>query len=258
MKIIFTDLDGTLLDHESYSFKPAEKAINHLKNQNIPLIFCTSKTKAEVEYWRYKIGNTHPFISENGGGIYVPINYFSFPFPYTKEKDGFYLIRLGSSLKELRTVMNKIESEFNVTSFLNMSIIELMKETNLTKTQAKLALQREFDIPFIIHNKKQINNIIRVINQSGLHITKGGRFYHLLGKNDKGKSVKDLIKLFHNKFEMIETIGIGDSKNDFPMLNEVDKPYLVRRKDSSFSSDSFMHVEGVGPVGWQMIVEKEF
>lgn len=69
--IIFTDLDGTLLDSR-YSFRKALPAIKLIKEKNIPLILCSSKTRSEIELWRKKLNNNHPFISENGGGIFIP------------------------------------------------------------------------------------------------------------------------------------------------------------------------------------------
>jgi len=76
-KIIFTDLDGTLLDSDTYSYEKAKIALQLLKKRRIPLIFCTSKTRAEIEFWRDEVGNYDPFISENGGGIFIPKDYFS-------------------------------------------------------------------------------------------------------------------------------------------------------------------------------------
>ena len=46
--LVFTDLDGTLLDHNTYSFSPALAAINKLKSLNIPIIPVTSKTLSEL------------------------------------------------------------------------------------------------------------------------------------------------------------------------------------------------------------------
>ncbi|MEE8044743.1 MAG: HAD-IIB family hydrolase, partial [Thermodesulfobacteriota bacterium] len=68
--IVFTDLDGTLLDHRNYSFLQAIPALDLLKEKNIPLIICTSKTKSEIEHYRTTLQNNFPFISENGGAIY--------------------------------------------------------------------------------------------------------------------------------------------------------------------------------------------
>jgi HAD superfamily hydrolase (TIGR01484 family) len=73
--IVFTDLDGTLLD-ESYSFAAAQPALRKTAELDIPLVLCSSKTRREIEHYRKKLGNSHPFISENGGGIFIPEGYF--------------------------------------------------------------------------------------------------------------------------------------------------------------------------------------
>ena len=60
--IVFTDLDGTLIDHNTYSYESAIISLNLLKEHNIPLIFCTSKTRTEIEiYEKNSILNVHLF-----------------------------------------------------------------------------------------------------------------------------------------------------------------------------------------------------
>jgi len=68
--IVFTDLDGTLLHPKTYSFDAAMPALKLIKEKDIPLILCSSKTRAEIEVYRKKLDNQHPFVSENGGGIF--------------------------------------------------------------------------------------------------------------------------------------------------------------------------------------------
>ena len=75
--LIFTDLDGSLLDHFDYSFAPAEPLLKQLEQQAIPVICTTSKTLPELLNLRKKLKNTHPFIVENGAAIYVPEGYFN-------------------------------------------------------------------------------------------------------------------------------------------------------------------------------------
>src|SRR4030042_5645191 len=87
--IIFTDLDGTLLDRDTYSFAPAQPALDMIRKKGIPLVFSSSKTRAEMELYRERAGNDHPFIAENGGAVFVPSHYFSFRFPYDRERDGY-------------------------------------------------------------------------------------------------------------------------------------------------------------------------
>ncbi|MEM9278462.1 MAG: HAD-IIB family hydrolase, partial [Pseudomonadota bacterium] len=67
--IFFTDLDGTLLDHETYSHEPAREALDAIRNNDIPLILASSKTAAEIEPLRNELGFDHcEAIVENGAG----------------------------------------------------------------------------------------------------------------------------------------------------------------------------------------------
>ena len=75
--IIFTDLDGSLLNHEDYSFREALPALARIRRSAIPLIFVTSKTRGEVEILQQEMCIREPFIVENGGGII----FFAGPFP---------------------------------------------------------------------------------------------------------------------------------------------------------------------------------
>lgn len=258
MKIIFTDLDGTLLDHHTYSFAPAQKALQFLSKKNIPIIFCSSKTRTELLYWKDQLNNIHPFISENGGGIFIPTSYFSFSFDYTDRDESFYIITIGESFSHLQKTMQKLEDQFDINSFLSMSTKTIQKYTDLPKKMAELASEREYDIPFLINDPSQKDDIIKHVQQHHLHITEGGRFYHLIGENDKGKAVNMLTHLYLQQYSTVESIGIGDSENDFSMLTQVKKPYLVKRTDGSYASSNFPHAQGIGPKGWNEIIEKEY
>ena len=67
--VVFTDMDGTFLEKETYSYELAQPGLSILQARDIPLIFCTSKTRAEIEYYRNKLGIKDPYISENGGSV---------------------------------------------------------------------------------------------------------------------------------------------------------------------------------------------
>src|SRR4030043_2006608 len=109
--IIFTDLDGTLLDRKTYSFEPAEPALNLIRTMGIPLVLSSSKTRAEIELYRRKLENEHPFISENGGGIFIPCTYFSFPFHYDKELEKYVVLELGTLYPRIIEALESIKEE---------------------------------------------------------------------------------------------------------------------------------------------------
>jgi mannosyl-3-phosphoglycerate phosphatase len=255
MKIIFTDLDGTLLDKDTYSFDEAKPALKLVKQKRIPIILTTSKTRAEVEVYNKKLGISHPFICENGGGIFIPKDYFKVGFEYTSEEDGYCVIRLGEPYKRLREVLNQVKKAgINVKGFGDMSIDEICRITNLPREEAVLAKQREFTEPFMLEKEEDEKKVFNIIERNGLRHTKGGRFYHITGNNDKGKAVRILTGLYRKEYADVVTYGIGDAENDFAMLDNVDNAFLVQRKDGNYTSEKYGKAKGIGPEGWNSLV----
>ena len=258
--IIFTDLDGTLLDPQTYSFSSAVPALELLREECIPLVFCSSKTRAEIEYWRGRLGNLHPFISENGGGIFVPLSYFaeddiSALRPKAEMIEGYFLITLGTPYALLRAALGELQRKgFDVKGFGDMSEPEVAEITGLSREQAELAKGREFDEPFIFKgDQRKLNALLASIRGRGLRCDQG-RFYHLMGENDKGRAVEMLKGLYRRKLGDIITIALGDSPVDFPMLEKADYPILVRNykgeHDGGISLPNLIKAEGIGPDGW--------
>jgi len=256
-EIIFTDLDATLLEYNTYSFKKALPALNQIKKSKTPLIICTSKTKAEIEYYRKKLKNKDPFIVENGGAIFIPKNYFNFKFKHNKKNKNYHIIELGTNYEKLSKTIKKIkDNRIKIKNFKDMSPKEVSKDSNLPITKAKLAKKRDYDEPFKILNKKDENKVLKIIKQNKLKCIKGGRYYHLIGNNNKGKAVNILKKLFKKQFKNMKTYAFGDSKNDFDMLNVVDEPYLVQKPDKSYTSKKYKKAKGIGPQGWNKTILK--
>ncbi len=125
--VVFTDLDGTLLDHATYSHEPALPALQLLREQQIPLVLCSSKTRTEIEYYRRLLDNHDPFVSENGGGIFIPEGYFDLstlsPGLATSRDTGYVSIRLGAPYQSLRQTVKELQSEgFALTGFGDMTL----------------------------------------------------------------------------------------------------------------------------------------
>ncbi len=258
--IIFTDLDGTLLDHETYSFSTALPAIELIKKKEIPLVLCSSKTRAEIEYWRNRLENTHPFISENGGGIFVPFSYFaqddiSVVWPEAKMIDGYHELVLGTPYPVLRGALEDLRIHgFDIKGFGDMSAGEVAQLTGLSGKEAKLAKKREFDEPFFFQgDQRRFKALLASIRKRGLRCAQG-RIYHLIGDNDKGKAMEALKRLYQRKFADVITVALGDSPVDFPMLEMADYPVLVRNHkgehDRRISLSNLIKAEGIGPEGW--------
>lgn len=255
--VIFTDLDGTLLDSRSYSFREAERALERIREQGIPLVLVSSKTRVEIEVYRSRLGNEHPFISENGGGAFVPVKYF--PFPVAGEEQGSYVVQLlGIPYRESRRRIIELRERtgINVRGFGDLSAAEVSALTGLTVEEAVLAKQRDFSEPFIFTGEPD-ERFLRAIENAGLFWTRG-RLFHLMGDHDKGKAVASMIALYDRHFGPVTTIGLGDGMNDLPFLRIVDRPVLIRREDGSHEPQvdvpGIIRTSGSGPAGWNEAV----
>ena len=107
--IIFTDLDGTLLDKETYSFELARPALQMIKQKGIPLVLSSSKTRTEIELYRKELENAHPFVSENGGAVFVPKGYLSFSFPYDRVLGEYFVLELGTFYPIILEILDWLE-----------------------------------------------------------------------------------------------------------------------------------------------------
>ena len=254
--LVFTDLDGTLLDHDNYSFASALPAITILKEKNVPLIFCTSKTRAEIEEIQLQLDNLHPFISENGGALFIPKGYFSHRFHFTRENSHYLIVELGTPYPKLREVLNQMNTLFpgKLRGFGDLTTQEVADFCGFSLSQATLAKKRDYDEPFILEDESLEDALEEIAIRSHLQINRGGRFYHLIGNSDKGKAVLQLRDLYGQKSTNLKTVALGDSLNDLPMLKAVDYPILVQKPDGSYDPsvklDNLILAPGSGPKGW--------
>jgi len=255
--LIFSDLDGTLLDETGYSFQEALPALDLARARAIPLILCSSKTRMEIEALRRAMDNGHPFISENGGGIFIPQGYFAAAIEATA-LDGYQLITLGTPYAEIRSHLTALRERLGakVRGFGDMTAEEVAELTGLSGEEAGLAKQRDFDEPFVFDGAPD-TRFLQAIEEAGLRWTQG-RIFHIMGRHDKGRAVQILKALYQQQYGEIDSIGLGDSLNDLPMLQAVDRPVLIRHEDGSFDSRIDMagleKTQSPGPQGWNEAV----
>ncbi len=263
--IIFTDLDGTLLDHDTYEWEKAKPAIELCSELEVPVVLVSSKTRTEMELLRRKMSISSPFITENGGGIFFPGKAFKAPatdFTYVSGPEGLWKLSLGLPYHQLVKALKDIREELglNLRGFSDMKVDEISQLTGLDQEASRLASMREYDEPFILIDPSSLDKsiLIDAAQKRGLSITMGGRFFHLQGGNDKGLAVDIVIAWYKTSHSKIMTIGLGDSPNDFPMLKRVDYPILIRSKGdySSLKTEipRLKITSEMGPAGWNSAV----
>lgn len=263
--VVFSDLDGTLLDGETYSFDAADDALEVLRARSIPVILVSSKTRAEIELLRSRLRNEHPFIVENGGAVIIPAAYFPFPITAAIASGPYLVLELGLPYAQLRRALRKIERDLGVPlrGYGDMSVDEVARRTGLSSEEAALSKQRAYDEPFIVEGEGWDDRALdKAVTDHHLRWTRGDRFHHLMGLQDKGEAVCHLIRLFQRKAQgehnTLTTVALGNSPNDVPMLAVTDKAILVQLADGSYAAGidlpGLIHAPAPGPAGWNRAV----
>ncbi len=260
MRIVITDLDGTLLHNLTYSCDPARPAIQALLDQNIPLILCSSKTRGEIELWRERLKIDAPFIVENGAAVYIPRNYFPFRLKHSTEREGYEVIELGSPYRESVQALRSASEETGCETlgFHQMSVAEICLRTQLPVREAQLAKQREYDEPFEIIGTG-VHNLLSAIEKHGKCWTRGDRLYHVTGAHDKALAVRRLMSLYATAYGTVTTIGVGNGHNDADFLKSVDVPVIVRSRFTVALAKQIPNglvTDSPGPYGWKEGIQK--
>ena len=263
--IIFSDLDDTLLDHDSYIWEYARPALKHCIDSNIPVILVSSKTRAEISTFHRAMGLDFPFISENGGGIFFPLRYEKdiSGMEYSISED-LLKITLGKPYRDLVVHLREIAEDTGLMlrGFSRMNLEEMMDRTGLAGDQCIRALEREFDEPFIVADPVDFDKSLLFSSAAkrGLRISEGGRFFHLHGDCDKGKAVSWLISFYKKYYDQVYSMALGDSPNDFGMFDVVDQPVLVKSARCFSDINIIERFPGIiitdkyGPEGWNEAV----
>jgi mannosyl-3-phosphoglycerate phosphatase len=208
------------------------------------------------------MGLSYPYISENGGGIYFPVEGLEVPPEGTERLGGCWCWSLGVPYDRVCEEFKGIRDElgWHLKGFSEMSLEEISRLTGLPPDAARLAARREYDEPFVGMEGGEIDQEIlkSAAERRGLEVTIGGRFYHLQGNIDKGRAVERLIAWYRASSAPLITMALGDSPNDFGMLKQVDHPVLVRslREYTGLEAEipGLRITEDMGPKGWNRAV----
>lgn len=216
---------------------------------------------AEQVKLRNEVDLEDPFVVENGGAVFSPLGYFEdlskFESNYNvKTVDNFKVIELGLPSAEIKFALRSIRDNYNL-KFKGISDLSLDRISTLTAMPSEAVsrmIQREYGETILELDKNDLQYFVTIVEDHGLKVIFGGRFFDITGGNDKGMAVKILIDLYKSKFKNdVVFFGIGDSKNDESMLKNVDYPMLVQHPNKTWTQvkvHGLNRLEGVGPEGW--------
>ncbi|WP_373235496.1 HAD-IIB family hydrolase [Cohaesibacter celericrescens] len=257
--IVFTDLDGSLLDHNSYSYDAAKPALDLLRNRDVPLILASSKTAAEIAPLRAELGFVHcPAIVENGAGLlpaHMSLNAFS------GEVSEYQRIR--AALKQLPSGLQGL-----FVGFGDWSDREIATQTGLDLKKVILASKRFYSEPGLWRGDDgQRQEFETWLEKKGIKARQGGRYYTLSFGATKADQMRNIIDDLGWRDRPVLTIALGDAPNDIEMLEAADRAVIIKNphgptlpalSGEEAYPDHIIRTQKSGPQGWNEAIQKLF
>ena len=260
---VLFDLDGTLLDHDSYAFDAALPALRALQAREIPLILATSKTLAETARINGMLDNHQAVIVENGSALCFP-TVVEYPFAVDADEilEDHAVVRLAPPYRVVRGFIDRQRAQhgWRLRGFGDMDTDEVADMTGLDKAAAADARQRLCGEPFIwLDSAEALGRFTSAARSEGLNVTQGGRFHHLMGGTDKARAMLALRAILaSDRPSLTPVIALGDSENDRSMLEAADIAVVIRRHDGTRLTcrgiKRTVFTEQPGPAGWNTAV----
>lgn len=248
--IIFSDLDGTLLDHDTYSWDAAKPALAALKERDIPLVLASSKTAAEIAPLRMALGFDHcPAIVENGAGLLAPHR----QEPQDSQSD----------YDSIRAALDALPADLRAhfSGFGDIGVDGIIETTGLPRDQAQLAARRAFSEPGLWSGSAVEQEAFEsALAAHGIKARSGGRFLTLsFGRTKAGQMRTICDALFGDA--PVTMVALGDAPNDTEMLLAADRGFIITNphaKPIQFpTAASTKHIETIAemsPLGWNKAV----
>lgn len=260
--LVATDLDGTLLDHDSYRWDLAVPALDRLRAHGIPVIFNTSKTFEEVTALQADIGVRGPFIVENGSALFLPTRSYAHladDAATVSSRTGRYCtILFGAERADILQCIHALRREhgYRFEGFDDWSVEQIAAHTCLELPAARRAASKQFSEPILWQDSDdRFEAFSADVAQHGYLLLKGGRLHHVQGQTDKARPLQWLQQQYLKVTgEQPLLVCLGDTDNDIAMLNAADYPVCVKSPVAPYpevtSGKAVIKTRAFGPEGW--------
>jgi len=200
-----------------------DEFIAALDHEGIPAVWLTSRSRLQFDDPRRKHGHTHPFIAEDGCGVYLPEDYFHLrpasEAPRTKKAPTLRLGRftcipvaqpLPAAPEALQTLSQ--DTSVPVVTLRSLSPRELVQNTGLPPREAELARQRDFDDIFFFAgaSDEQVQRFLTEGHHRNLQFRQHGVLWSAAIGPSVQRCIRALVKLYDRALRYhAHTVGIA-------------------------------------------------
>jgi mannosyl-3-phosphoglycerate phosphatase len=239
--IVFSEVDGVFDQATAHSFDVAARKVAWLTRNHVPLVLCSSKTRAELEHISQGLGISHPFICESGSAVFIPKGYLGFSVRDGRELAGYKALEFGRSYTEiveiLRTTADR--QRIRIRGFSDMSVEEVAREGGVSLLEARLAKLREYGEFFRVLDPDPAarRRLFTALRSARVLCTTIGPLYdHAGAAVDHRLGVSLLRGLYRRACGDVVSVGVAQPRHEGNLLQLVDIPVAVRARNMSIDA----------------------
>jgi mannosyl-3-phosphoglycerate phosphatase len=222
-----------------------------LDHRGIPAVWLTSRSRLQMDEPRRKLAHTHPFIAEDGCGIFLPEDYFHLrPQASTSKPRGLATVRLGRFTclpvaEQQPAASNALEglaaeTGVPVVPLRSLAPRELAQNVNLPSREAELARHRDFDELFFFAGASQqdIGRFQAAGRGQNIQLRQRGILWSLAIGASTRRCVGELSKLYDRALRShARTVGIATPGQEGTLFAACDRAILLTENHGGPSDD---------------------
>ncbi|MGQ0648508.1 MAG: HAD-IIB family hydrolase, partial [Gemmatimonadaceae bacterium] len=264
-RIVFSDVDGTLLDEQGRVPKAWRQIRSTLADAL--LVLTSSRTVEELLAIQQLLEIEGPFIAENGAMIVLTNEWLEHAqgTVITVGDRMLRLIPIGTPGTHLNSMVRGAADASGVTieTHRDVCTADLPSATPSRHSVASHALARSHSLLLRLSGTPESRlRFFATLAGAGLTVSHGGRWHVVQGGSSKGIAVRAFLHIVRQRCrDDVCVIGVGDAPNDRSLLEAVDLRFVMRRPDGSIDpsleklNDACV-AETPGVEGWSDIVHR--
>jgi mannosyl-3-phosphoglycerate phosphatase len=268
-QVIFSVVEGVLDPPRQSAQTLVFEALDTLARHNVPLVLCGRGTRAELEPLRRKLQHAHPFITENGGGLFIPDGYFNLHLEGAIRAGRYFCVPFARPHVAAATAVQEIAepSGAGVVRFSEMSAREIASNSGISPKEAELCRQREFSEIFFFTGEadRAAARFSEIARAQGWEAITGNPFWQLraLVRRNGELAPEYLMGLYRKSFRSkLRSVSIGTRAEDLHLLSGTDIPVVLPQRPGVFDEAILSRLPQVrrgdqaGPAGWAQAIRK--
>jgi predicted mannosyl-3-phosphoglycerate phosphatase (HAD superfamily) len=206
-----------------------------LDHAGLPAVWVTARSRAQMDEPRRKFGHQHPFIGEDGCGVYLPEDYFHLRPAKTVRMGRFTCIPVAETQPAASEALESLAEQtgVSVVPLRSLAPRELAQNTSLPERDAELARQRDFDELFFFAGASDadIKRFVTEARERKIEPRQHGVLWSLAVGASLGQCVRELSKLYQRALRSHPAIvGIATTGEAEGLLPACDRGLLLAKQ----------------------------